>query len=172
MALDTLTIGTSYILDGRGERCGVILPLDAYERLLTADRPAHATVDTTQLHAKESGEIGRPKLESIAVHFYAKGAYASGIFFPSSHGLTVLKGSSISEWVASAMRDSYYLLRKKLIEDGTIGRDGDGVLRFAKNYPFTSSSAGAAVIEGGSRSGPEAWKNNNGKTLRSLGFSR
>src|SRR5260221_12359959 len=97
--------------------------------------------------------MNSPEHESIPVYFSAKRAFAWGIFHAGSRKLTVLKGSSIAEWVASAIPDFYDVERTKLIDNGTIAPDQNGELRFVKDYTFSRPSAAACIIEGGSRNG-------------------
>lgn len=57
--------------------------------------------------------------------------------------------------------------RKQLIADGTL-IDKDGFLVFTKDAEFSSPSAAAAVIHGGSANGLTAWKTEGGKSLKQL----
>ena len=57
--------------------------------------------------------------------------------------------------------------RSQLIEDGILVR-ADNALVFKKDYEFTSPSAAAGVIRGGTAPGPIKWKNKDGKTLREI----
>jgi hypothetical protein len=57
-------------------------------------------------------------------------------------------------------------LRQRLIQDKTLVEQ-DGLYVFTKDVEFTSPSAAAAVIHGGSANGLTAWKDKNGKTSRS-----
>ncbi len=58
-------------------------------------------------------------------------------------------------------------LRQRLIHDKTLVEQ-DGVYAFTKDVEFTSPSAAAAVIHGGSANGLTAWKDKNGKSLKEL----
>jgi hypothetical protein len=57
--------------------------------------------------------------------------------------------------------------RKQLIADGTL-IEKDGFLLFTKDAEFSSPSAAAAVIHGGSANGLIAWKTADGKSLKQL----
>jgi len=57
--------------------------------------------------------------------------------------------------------------RKQLIADGTLVNK-DGVLVFTKDAEFSSPSAAAVVVHGGSANGLVAWKTEAGKTLKQL----
>jgi len=58
-------------------------------------------------------------------------------------------------------------LRQRLMEDKTLVEQ-DGVYVFTKDVEFTSPSAAAAVIHGGSANGLTAWKDKSGKSLKEL----
>ena len=58
-------------------------------------------------------------------------------------------------------------LRQRLIQDKTLVEQ-DGLYLFTKDVEFTSPSAAAAVIHGGSANGLTAWKDKNGKSLKEL----
>jgi hypothetical protein len=57
--------------------------------------------------------------------------------------------------------------RKQLIADGTLV-ERDGLLVFTKDAEFSSPSAAAAVIHGGSANGLIVWKTGDGKSLKQL----
>ncbi|MCW5983520.1 MAG: DUF4357 domain-containing protein, partial [Bryobacteraceae bacterium] len=57
--------------------------------------------------------------------------------------------------------------RKQLIADGTL-IPRDGFLVFARDAEFSSPSAAAAVIHGGSANGLIVWKTKDGKSLKKL----
>lgn len=58
-------------------------------------------------------------------------------------------------------------LRQRLIQDGTLLEKG-GLYEFTKDVEFSSPSAAAAVVHGGSANGLTAWKDESGKTLKDL----
>ena len=68
---------------------------------------------------------------------------------------------------AEAQYPNTVALRKKLIADNTLV-EGDGLYVFTKDVEFSSPSAAAAVIHGGSANGLTAWKDESGKTLKEL----
>ena len=66
----------------------------------------------------------------------------------------------------SAKRWPYVVaLREKLIAEGTLVQK-DGFYRFTKDVEFSSPSAAAAVIEGGSANGLIEWRTEDGRVLK------
>lgn len=96
-----------------------------------------------------------------------KGLKATGHVTPN--GLVVLTGSqAVLKERASAHQWPYTLAtRNRLIEDRTLAQEG-GHLRFTRDAEFSSPSAAATVIHGGSANGLLAWKDKDGKTLKEL----
>src|SRR5438876_4653694 len=96
-----------------------------------------------------------------------KGAEARGHRTPD--GFVVLQGSTavLQERKASEKWPHVIALRNKLIDDGTLVRK-DGFYRFTRDYEFSSPSAAAAVIEGGSANGLIEWRTKDGRVLKEL----
>ena len=96
-----------------------------------------------------------------------KGAEARGHRTPD--GFVVLQGSTaVLQERKSAKRWPYVIaLRKQLIADGTLVQK-DGFYRFSKDVAFSSPSAAAAVIEGGSANGLIEWRTKDGRVLKEL----
>ncbi len=87
----------------------------------------------------------------------------------TANGFVIFKGSTaILEERPSTEKYPYLLAqRKQLIVDGTLIGKG-GLLSFTKDSEFTSPSAAAVVIHGGSANGLTAWKSKDGKSLKQL----
>ncbi len=68
---------------------------------------------------------------------------------------------------AEAQYPNTIALRQRLIKDQTLV-ERDGLYVFTKDVEFSSPSAAAAVIHGGSANGLTAWKDKNGKSLKEL----
>jgi hypothetical protein len=96
-----------------------------------------------------------------------KGAEARGQRTPN--GFVVFRSSTaVLEDRPSAQSYPYVLTqRKELIANGTLA-EKEGYFVFAKDSEFSSPSAAAAVIHGGSANGLTAWRNADGKTLKQL----
>src|SRR5207249_2501210 len=96
-----------------------------------------------------------------------KGAEARGHRTPD--GFVVLRDSTaVLQERQSAKRWPYVLaLRNKLIADGTLVQK-DAFYRFTRDVEFSSPSAAASVIEGGSANGLIEWRTKDGRVLKEL----
>ena len=89
--------------------------------------------------------------------------------YRSPGGLVVLAGSeAVLEVRPSAAKYPYVLtFRNGLIESGDMIEE-NGKYRFTKDVEFTSPSAAASVIHGGSANGLTSWRDGNGKSLKDI----
>jgi hypothetical protein len=96
-----------------------------------------------------------------------KGAEAQGQ--RTANGFVVFKDSTavLNERPGAETYPTVLAKRKELIADGTLV-DKDGFLTFTKDTEFSSPSAAAAVIHGGSANGLISWKTKDGKTLKQI----
>jgi len=96
-----------------------------------------------------------------------KGAEGRGHRTPD--GFVVLQGSTaVLQERQSAKKWPYVVaLRGKLIADGTLVQK-DGFYLFTRDVEFSSPSAAASVIEGGSANGLIEWRTKNGRVLKEL----
>jgi hypothetical protein len=87
----------------------------------------------------------------------------------TANGFVVFKGSTaVLKQRPSAETYPYVVAqRDQLIADGTLAEKG-GMLVFTKDAEFSSPSAAAAVIHGGSANGLISWKSKDGKSLKEI----
>jgi uncharacterized protein DUF4357 len=114
--------------------------------------------------------VGQPaaKQQSGGILFCRmKGAEGRGRRTPD--GFVVFRGSTaVLQERESAKKYPYVLtLRNQLIANGTLVKK-DGFYEFTKDTEFSSPSAAAAVIEGGSANGLIEWRTEDGKVLKEL----
>jgi hypothetical protein len=85
------------------------------------------------------------------------------------NGFVIFRGSTaVLEERPSAENYPYVMAqRKQLIAEGVL-TEKDGFLVFTRDAEFSSPSAAAAVIHGGSANGLIAWKTEGGKSLKQL----
>lgn len=96
-----------------------------------------------------------------------KGAEGRGHRTPD--GFVVLKGSTavLQERQSAKNWPSVLALRKQMIADGTLV-EKDGYYEFTRDVEFSSPSAAAAVIEGGSANGLIEWRTKDGRVLKEI----
>jgi hypothetical protein len=107
------------------------------------------------------------RAEGMVLTCEIKGLQAMG--YPTPTGFLVLKGShAVLKERSSAQQYPYTVAsRRRLIEEGTLIQDGTH-LKFARDAEFSSPSAAATVVHGGSANGLLAWKSKDGKTLKEM----
>lgn len=108
------------------------------------------------------------KLQSEEI-LYCRRKGAEGRGHRSPDGFVVLKGSTavLQERALAKNWPTSIALRKRLIADGSLV-ETNGLYEFIRDTEFSSPSAAAAVIEGGSANGLIAWKNQDGRTLKDI----
>ncbi|MFC2099027.1 GIY-YIG nuclease family protein [Bacteroidota bacterium] len=111
---------------------------------------------------KESPEEKRELLTCKIKDLQAKG-------YLTPNGMVVLAGSEavLHERSSAKKWPSVLVQRNKLIEEGGLVLK-ENRYEFAKDTEFSSPSAAAAVIHGGSANGLTAWVNSNGASLKEM----
>lgn len=107
-----------------------------------------------------------PEATDETQYLYCKGSGASAKGFLSSGGLTVMKGSRVSETTVPSLETqgkSYFNLRRRL-EDDMIIKNGI----FMQDYEFNAPSAASAVVLGHTSNGNIDWKTAEGKKLKEI----
>jgi hypothetical protein len=96
-----------------------------------------------------------------------KGAEGKGHRTPD--GFVVLKGSTavLQERESAKNWPATIAIRKQLIGDGILV-EKDGFYEFIRDVQFSSPSAAASVIEGGSANGLIAWRTKDGRNLKDI----
>lgn len=85
------------------------------------------------------------------------------------NGIVVLAESQAVSSLRPSAKDYPWVInaREQLLKDGVLAA-GDGCLKFTRNHEFSSPSAAAAIVHGGTANGRTAWKDAGGKTLKQL----
>jgi len=101
------------------------------------------------------------------LHCRMKGAEGRGQRTPN--GFVIFNGSTAVLEERPSMEKYPYVMaqRKQLIAEGVL-TEKEGFLVFTRDTEFSSPSAAAAVIHGGSANGLIAWKTEDGKSLKQL----
>lgn len=113
------------------------------------------------------GSISSGQAEKRTLFCEIKGLKATGHLTPT--GFVVLRGSQavLKERASAGQYPHAIAPRRRLVEDGTLVQDGAHYV-FHRDAEFTSPSAAATVVHGGSANGLLAWKTKDGKTLKDL----
>lgn len=107
-----------------------------------------------------------PQAADDTKYLFCKGSGAEAKGFISTGGITVLKGSRVSDGTVPSFETrgkSYFRLRQQLESDGTIV---DRV--FQRDYEFNAPSAASAVVMGHTSNGNVDWKDENGVKLKDM----
>jgi hypothetical protein len=106
---------------------------------------------------------GRPKLSQFTFSFAIRGLNASGQ--QTDDGFVLFKGSDISGKISKSMPGKTVAIREKWIADGTLVQEGENY-RLTKDSILSSSSYAAVIVAGTSRSGPQSWIDEQGRSLK------
>lgn len=90
------------------------------------------------------------------------GADARGVY--NEEGFVVLKGSIARRDMTTSAQDTVGPRREEMISSGALVAVKGGY-RFVRDVPFSTPSAAAAIVTGGSANGWVEWKNEQGQTL-------
>lgn len=109
-----------------------------------------------------------PTPETVAngeLKFTVKGYIARGV--QTDQGFVLKKNSTASKTNTDSLSTKLVKLKEQLIADGRLVIEGD-YLRLTKDILMSSSSYAAALIAGTSRSGPQSWCSEDGRSLKEL----
>ncbi|MGX8726491.1 anti-phage-associated DUF3780 domain-containing protein [Legionella pneumophila] len=122
-----------------------------------------------------SNELNRESSNSVDSTFWfeAKKAKAEGytVGVMSKPEFIVKKSSTANIAQANSQRPAISELRQKLLDEGVLLKEGD-IYIFTRDYRFSSPSTAACLIAGNPRSGLDAWRDVDGRTLKKLGYGK
>nr|WP_319400918.1 GIY-YIG nuclease family protein [uncultured Carboxylicivirga sp.] len=125
----------------------------------------HKLLEPINTNNTNEAETDPNSLIGHKLYFSVNGLSAIGK--QSDEGFLLAKDSEISLATTTSIPGKINQLRKKLIEENILVTV-DEKLILTKDIILSSSSYAAALVAGTSRSGPQSWKDNNGKTLKAL----
>jgi hypothetical protein len=105
--------------------------------------------------------------DSIRHEFKIEGKGITARGYETPEGFIVLQGSTVVFDEVPSIHRYISDLRKELQSQGVLVSREDH-LKFAQDYLFNSPSTTAGVVQGRSANGRIDWKDNSGKTLKSL----
>jgi hypothetical protein len=118
-------------------------------------------VKVTEEHSLDSSN--KPKISQFIFSFSIRGLNAKGQ--QTDDGFVLFKGSHISGKTSNSMPGKTLAIREKWIADGTLISDGENY-RLTKDSVLSSSSYAAVLVAGTSRSGPQSWIDEGGRSLK------
>jgi len=108
---------------------------------------------------------GKPRLSQFIFNFTIRGLTASGQ--QTDDGFVLFKGSSVSGKISKSMPGKTVAIREIWIADGTLAQEGENY-RLTKDSILSSSSYAAVIVAGTSRSGPQSWIDEQGRSLKAV----
>lgn len=105
------------------------------------------------------------------VLLYLKERGAEGIGREVGDGFVVMKNSRARRDEVPSIQDWLSDQRRQLRERGVLAETGEALI-FTQDFRFSSVSAAAGVLVGGSANGRLAWKDDQGRTLKQLQTQR
>jgi Domain of unknown function (DUF4357) len=157
-------------------------------RLFNSNTPAEPALPRSDKHSMEEfidnigllvGALGYRLLEHVEEGikqtslekgdgaFYFSSGKASATGAPSDEGFVIHAESTAMSRLNDKCPSYITNLRAQLLEEGVLVVAGE-LLRFVKSYAFTSPSAAACIVAGGSRNGREGWKLKDGRSLKQV----
>lgn len=85
----------------------------------------------------------------------------------TDEGFVLKKGSQLSKTHTDSMPGKLLGIKARLLEEGALKDIGE-ILIAEEDILFSSPSYAAAIVAGTSRSGPQSWKAENGRTMKQL----
>ena len=162
--IETANQNSGYILENANTGFSTTLPeyevasMDGYIENIKILLPALGYNIFTKVSASKISK-------SKEYTYKSKGIVAKG--YPGDNGFVIIKGSEVSRNVSEALSKGIKEQRENMIETGAIIQGGEKLI-LADNFEFSSSSRAASFVSGFPVSGPQAWKNNKGKSLKQV----
>lgn len=113
-----------------------------------------------------TSRAGTPK-ETRLLYCEINGLKAVARLTPN--GIVVLKGSQAAPALRPSTENYPWIVnsREQLLKDHVLVKTQDALV-FKQDHEFSSPSAAAAIVHGGTANGRTAWKDEKGRTLKSL----
>lgn len=126
----------------------------------------HRVLDPVKLVKQPSPEVdSKPNLSQFIFNFSIRGLHATGQ--QTDDGFVLFKGSAVSGKTSKSMPGKTLAIREKWINEGTLQPEGENY-RLTKDSILSSSSYAAVIVAGTSRSGPQSWIDEKGRSLKAV----
>ena len=126
-------------------------------------------IDAFEDAATQARSVSEAEQEMATLHLNERGAQATGR--EVGGGFIVFQGSRARLETVPSIHDALHELRNQLQERAVLTKDGDALV-FTQDFRFSSPSAAAGVLVGGSANGRKAWKDRAGRSLKQLQSER
>lgn len=126
----------------------------------------HRVLDPVKVIKQQLPDISsKPNLSEFTFSFSIRGLHATGQ--QTDDGFVLFKDSDISGKTSKSMPGKTLAIREKWIADGTLQSNGENY-RLTKDSILSSSSYAAVIVAGTSRSGPQSWIDEQGRSLKAV----
>jgi hypothetical protein len=126
----------------------------------------HRVLDPVKVVKHQAPDVtSKPNLSEFTFSFSIRGLHATGQ--QTDDGFVLFKGSDISGKTSKSMPGKTLAIREKWIADGTLHPEGENY-RLTKDSILSSSSYAAVIVAGTSRSGPQSWIDEQGRSLKAV----
>jgi hypothetical protein len=126
----------------------------------------HRVLDPVKVVKQQIPDVTlKPNLSEFTFSFSIRGLHATGQ--QADDGFVLFKGSDISGKTSKSMPGNTLAIREKWIADGTLQPKGENY-RLTKDSILSSSSYAAVIVAGTSRSGPQSWIDEQGRSLKAV----
>ena len=124
----------------------------------------HRVLEPVKVVKPPSPEVNsKPNLSQFTFSFSIRGLHATGQ--QTDDGFVLFKGSEVSGKTSKSMPGKTLAIREKWITEGTLQPEGENY-RLTKDSILSSSSYAAVIVAGTSRSGPQSWIDEKGRSLK------
>jgi len=126
----------------------------------------HRVLESVKVVKQQApGVTSKPNLSQFTFSFSIRGIHATGQ--QTDDGFVLFKGSDVSGKTSKSMPGKTLSIREKWIADGTLQPEGENY-RLTKDSILSSSSYAAVIVAGTSRSGPQSWIDERGRSLKAV----
>ena len=117
------------------------------------------------VESPEPAPPSKPKLSKFWFSFSVRGLNATGQ--QTDDGFVLFKDSDVSGKTSRSMPGKTLSIREKWITDGILTPNGENY-KLTKDSILSSSSYAAVLVAGTSRSGPQSWIDEKGRSLKAV----
>jgi len=113
----------------------------------------------------QNNQSNKSSIAGISLTFSLKNLVAHGQV--TDDGFLLLAGSDVSISATQSLAVGWRAIRDKWIADGILKLSGENY-RLEKDSLVSSPSCAAALVAGTTRSGPQSWQDETGRTLKAI----